>query len=160
MKPREMMGFDIPGDARVPVPVRDWNAMKIAVWRMKTAFKITSKEAEATLGQCVHSEECPGADSETEPCLATCPDREVRMSALVILNAARRFSEVNAPRPADEPFFAPSREYYSEVLSDLAAVVTELEGLYAYLRARGIEIEFPIPGPVPDPPQLSEETAQ
>jgi hypothetical protein len=135
------MGYEIPGDQKVPVPVRDWNALKLGLWRSKTALDIVKREALEILDRCSHLEGCPGAQVETEPCFAPtfdregktvqlgCPDRELRMSALVILNAARQLAPIDPRRLANEPYYAPSREYFSEVLSTLAATLAELEAM-------------------------------
>lgn len=189
MDQRKMMGFDIPGDQRVAVPVRDWNAMKLALWRNKTAWEIVSREANSLLSGCRHVETCEGARDENRPCVSDlyekasqgeqetdeefaarpgvriregCLDRELRMSALVILNAARAFTTIRTPRPANEPYFAPGREYFSEILSELGVAQVEIELLRAALRDAGL----PIPQPPPvtpavmasaeKPPQLEE----
>jgi hypothetical protein len=156
MQSRKMMGLEIPGDERVPVPARDWRGMKLALWRSKAAWEMAECAAREIVERCKHVEGCPGAVVETEPCLPYryekspqgvdetdeaytkrpgalvqqgCPDREQRMSALTILNAARMFGPIDARRPADEPYYAPSREYFSEVLGDLGAAQAELEVL-------------------------------
>ena len=144
MQPRKMMGFTTPGDQRVPIAVRDWNGMKLALWRSKVAWEIAEREAAAILSGCAHLEGCAGAHDEAQPCLSEryekerpqdegeadeayaqlagvlvqkgCPDRELRMSALVILNAARMFASIDARRPSNEPYLAPSREYFSEII--------------------------------------------
>lgn len=170
MDPRKMMGFDNPGDQKVPVTVRDWSAMKLALWKSKDALEIAKREATAILDGCMHAEGCPGSEDETQPCLSDlyeksprggdetelqyearpgvrvqegCPDREFRMSALVIINAARMFAPVNARRLANEPYFAPSREKFSEVLAELSVAQVELEMLRTALRDAGM----PIPSP-------------
>jgi hypothetical protein len=180
MDPRKMMGFQAPGDQKVPIMVRDWNAMKLAVWRSKAGWDIAEREATAILNRCEHAEGCPAVHDETKPCLSEryekerarnedetddeyaqvpgvrvregCPDRELRMSALVVLNAARMFAPVDARRPANEPYFAPSREYFSEVLSELGAAQIELEVLREALRAAGV----PLPSPSAELTTLSE----
>ncbi len=165
MDPRKMMGFENPGDQKIQVTFRDWGAMKLALWRSKTAWEIAKREATVILDGCAHAEGCPAAQDETRPCLADsyekspqtdgetneeyeerpfervqmgCPDRELRMSALVVLNAARMFAPVDARRPADGPYFAPSREYFSEVLSELGAAQIELAALREALREAGV----------------------
>jgi|SRR5271157_1985679 len=157
MDPQKMMGFDTPGDQRVPVPVRDWNAMRLAIWRSKVAWDIVAREAASLVAQAAHMEGCAGKTVETDPCLPDCPDRELRMSALVILNAARQFAPANARKPADAPYFAPSREYFSEVMAELVAARAELEVL------RGDQPTEPPTDLVPaleakTPPQLKENS--
>jgi hypothetical protein len=129
MDQRKMMGFEAPGDQRVPVPVRDWNALKLALWRSRVAWDIAERAAKEIVDRCGHMEGCAGKIAETEPCLADCPDRELRMAALVILAAARQFAPTDARKPANAPYFAPSREYYSAVMAELAAAQAELEAL-------------------------------
>lgn len=184
MQAQKMMGYDIPGDEKVSVTVRDWNSMKLAMWRSTVAWSIAMRQAQEILEQCKHADGCPGEKDEAAPCLSlrpstrprgwldfwfmcaflcsvamrlvpifwvrrrliaardraesrsqrartvmigtTCPDRELRMSALVILNAGRQCSPAHTHKP-DAPYFAPSREYFSEVLASLAAAQAENE---------------------------------
>lgn len=153
MNQAEMMGFKLPDDQRVPVLVRDWNALKLALWRSKTALDIAMREAEGIVARCAHMEGCAGKEVETESCLRDCPDRELRMSALVILSAARQLTPAIARKPANAPYYAPSREYFSEVLAKLAATEVELETLRAGQAPSGTDPTLP-PSP-PPPPQLS-----
>ena len=125
----KLMGLITPGDEKVPVPVRHWDGMKRALWRSKFAWEIVQREATALLARCAHMEGCAGKADETAPCLVDCPDRELRMSALVILNAARQFAPVDARRAAEGPYYAPSREHFSEVIAELGACQTELIAL-------------------------------
>lgn len=85
-----------------------------------------------------------------------CPDRELRMSLLVILNAARSFAPINARRPAGEPYFAPSREYFSEVMAELGALQLTADAMSAALLAAGIAP--PEPSPAREPAQLPQES--
>ncbi len=156
MQPRKMMGFTSPGDQRVPIPVRDWNGLKLALWRSKVAWGIVEGQAEEILGRCEHSDGCPAVHDETQPCVSECPDRELRMSALVILNAARMFASIDARRPASEPYIAPSREYFSEIVAELGAAQMELEVLRGMIRAVGLPLPDPPPHDAATPaPQLS-----
>ena len=155
MDNQKMMGLKTPGDQKVSVPVRDWNAMKLALWRSRTGWEITARSALEALGRCKHLEGCPGVGDDDEPCLAGCEDRETRMSLLVILGAARMFAPFDARRPAAESFLAPSREYFSEVMGELSAGQIENDALRAALTAAGIEIPAPAPDvkPLPESPQ-------
>ena len=128
---RKLLGLDTPGDQRVPVPFRDWTAIKLALWRSKVAWDVALRALDDILERCAHAEGCPGKVAEGEPCLRECRDREVRMSALVAIGAARQLAPVGARRPGDAPYFAPSREYFSEVMAELAAAQIELEVLRA-----------------------------
>jgi hypothetical protein len=184
MEAAKLMGFETPGDQKVPVTVRDWNAQKLALWRSRGLSEIAVREALDILSRCKHRPGCPGSDSETEPCVAPsyvkdgdsdsevlgegCPDREIRMSVLVILNAARQLAPEDARMPR-EPYFAPSREYYSEQMATLAATQIENEMLRAMLRDAGLTpptVEHTSGnnnegGEPPEPPQIEsdEETA-
>ncbi len=155
MDNQKMMGFRTPGDQKVAIPVRDWNAIKLALWRSRTGWEITARSALEALGRCKHLEGCPGVGDDNEPCLSGCEDRETRMSLLVILGAARMFAPFDARRPAAEPFLAPSREHFSEVMGELSVAQIENDALRAALAAAGIEIPTPVPDvkPLPEPQQ-------
>lgn len=141
---RGMMGFDNPGDQKIPIRARDWNAFKLALWRSKVSWEIVKSAAIDILVRCQHSEGCPGEKDETEPCLRDCADREVRMSALVVLNAARTCSPATANKPAEGSYFAPSREYFSEVLVDLETTKAENVALREALKRAGAVVPSPI----------------
>jgi hypothetical protein len=145
MQPLKMMGFETPDDRRVPVPIRDWNGMKLGLWRSKVAWEIAAQAAIEIIDRCGHMPGCPGKTDETEPCLPHCPDRELRMSALVILNAARMFAPMDARQPASGPYMAPSREYFSEVISALGIAQLEVDVLREKLRELGLQVPTPPP---------------
>lgn len=126
MDPLKQQGYATDGDKKVGITVRDWNAVKLAVWRSKVGWDIAAREAKSLVERAAHMTGCPGKESETEQCLPDCPDRELRLSALVILSAARQFAPVQGARIADAPFIAPSRERYSEVVAELVACQTQL----------------------------------
>ena len=127
--PKKLMGFETPADKKVPIRSGDWDAMKLALWRAKSSCETVAREASDLLESSKHADGCPGKDDETKPCLAACPDREKRLSALVILNAARQNAPVDAKKLADGPYFAPSREHFSEVIAELAAAQIEIKQL-------------------------------
>lgn len=131
MDHNKMMGFVTDGDKRVTLPVRFWDAMKLALWRSQVAWDAVVPQAKLILAQCAHAPGCPGKDVETEPCSPDCPDREQRLSVLVILNAGRQFAPVDARRIADGPYFAPTREWFSEVIASLVAAQAELDAMHA-----------------------------
>lgn len=150
---QKMMGREVPGDQRVTITIRDWNAMKRAVWLSRQGWEIAARQAQELIDGCRHAEGCPGAEDDEAPCSGTpayfesesaeegkvnvgltvqadaCPDRELRMSALVILNAAKQFAPIDARKPAEAPYFAPSREYYSALLAELAIAQAQIEEL-------------------------------
>lgn len=129
MDSKKMMGFESPDEKRVPIQVGHWNAQKLALWRSKAGWEIAARQAEEILDRCNHVDSCLAQVDETKPCAPDCPDRETWMSALVILNAAKRFAPVSAAKLAKAPYYAPSREQFSEVLAELAASQAELETL-------------------------------
>lgn len=151
MQPRKMMGFVTPGDQKIPVSVRDWNGMKLALWRSKVAWDIAERTAAEILERCDHEPGCAAQQDETEPCAPGCIDRELRMSTLVILNAARMFAPIDARQPAAGPYMAPSREYFSEIVAELGATQLELDVLRKVLFEAGIE--------PPTPPENTEPRA-
>lgn len=131
MEPSRLMGFETDADKRVALSVRFWDAMKLALWRSQVAWDAVVPQAKLILEKCEHVPGCPGVEVETEPCGPDCPDREQRLSALVVLNAGRQFAPVDARRIADGPYFAPSREWFSEVIATLVAAQAELDALHA-----------------------------
>ena len=141
---RHMMGKDL--ERKVQIDARVWFAAKLALWRSKVAWEIAVKQAAEIVARCRHADGCDAAAQEGEPCLPTCPDREVRMSALVVLNAARQFAPPSASKLADQPYISPSREYFSGVVAELGACQAELEVL------RGTVVTTPSPND--DPQQL------
>ena len=169
---QKMLGFETPGDKKVAVRVRDWTALKLALWRSKRAWDIVIARATEIIDRCEHTEDCPALENETGPCspdfysspekdeegnvlvpgvitLSGCPDRETRMDARVILNAAKEFAPVNAVARANEPFVAPSREYFSEVMTELVTTQLENEALRKALAEAGIEVPAPPPNATP-----------
>jgi hypothetical protein len=126
---KKMLGWESPDDKKVQVPQGHLNAQKLALWRSKVAWDIAVRQAEEIVDACDHDPECPALTSETGICLPGCRDREIRMSALVILNAARQFAPIDARQLAKMPYYAPSREQFSEVLGELAATQAELEAI-------------------------------
>jgi hypothetical protein len=145
---RQMLA--IPSERKVQVDVRVWFGAKLAIWRCKVAADIIVKRAAEIVARCRHAEGCHGAAEEFEPCLPGCLDRETRMDALVVLNAARQSAPVSASKLADQPYMPPSREYFSAIVAELAACQAELEVL------RGSVVTAP---PETDPPQIQEKPA-
>lgn len=158
---KQMLGFDDPGDRKVGVRVRDWNALKLAAWRSRVGWSAIEDRAIEIIERCKHSEGCAGKEDATEPCWPTCPDRELRMDALVMLNAARTCAPADARKPGDS-YFAPSREYFSEVLSELAAAQVENVALRAALKSLGVEPPSPLTPELPvatTAPKLEEKSS-
>lgn len=148
MDNRRMMGLDSPADQKIPVSVRDWQAMKLAIWRSKAGWDIIARTALDVIARCKHVQHCPGLNDEKEPCYANCQDREMRMSALVTLNVTRQFAAIDARKPSADPYFAPSRELYSEVIAELGRLQIENDALREALKTAGVEAPAPPPNEV------------
>jgi len=143
---QHMMGFG--PEPRTTVDNRVWFGQKLALWKSKVALEIAGKQAAEILARCAHMTGCPAESVETESCLPDCPDREIRMSALVILSAAHQLAPPVASKLA-QPYTAPSRETFSAIVADLAACQAVLETL------RGAAVTMP---PFDDPtPKLKEK---
>jgi len=148
---RRLLGLETDADKVVTISIRHWEAMRLALWRSKVAWDAVEPQALLLLEQCAHVDGCPGAKDRFAPCGPHCPDRERRLSALVILAAARQFAPVQARKP-EAAYIAPSREHFSEVLAELTVVRAELDAL----RAQGHTVT---PSPNGDtPPQLKESS--
>jgi len=144
---QHMLGLD--PEKQVKVDVRVWFGQKLALWRSKVGWDIAVRQAGEIVARCRHTDGCDGAKDEGAPCLGECPDREIRMSALVVLNAARQFAPPSASKIANQPYTAPSREYFSDVVAELGACQAELAAL------RGTVVTAPSEN---DPPKLEEKT--
>jgi hypothetical protein len=152
---KKMLGFDSPSDQKVPVRVGDWNALKLALWRGRMGWEIAAHAATEIIERCQHTSGCLGESDELEPCLPSCPDREARMSALVVLNAARTCVPADARKPPEgSAYFAPSREYFSEVIAALAVAQIENEALHEALRRAGVVSPVPPPSEELTPKRL------
>ena len=153
MTQRHMMGLD--PEPRTLVDNRVWFGQKLALWKSKVAWDIAVRQATEIVLRCTHMTGCPAAPGagtpesiEKETCLPDCPDREFRMSAFVILNAARGFAPPTASKISGQLYTMPSREYFSAVVAELAACQAELEVL------RGTVSTMP----PPNESQLQEKT--
>jgi hypothetical protein len=153
MDAKKMMGLVTPGDDKVNISVRQWDGMKRQLWRSKHSWEIAQREAASLVERCAHMEGCAGKTDETAPCLVDCPDRELRMSALVILNAARQFAPLNAVRLAEGPYYAPSREHFSEVIAEFAACQVELEALRIKMGSTDSELVITLAPQLKEAPQ-------
>ena len=136
-------------EPKTPIANRVWSGAKLALWRSKVAWDIAVRQAADIVQRCRHAEGCDGGADENAPCLDSCPDREIRMSALVVLNAARQFAPPSASKLANQPYTAPSREFFADVVAELAACQAELETL------RGTVVTAP---PENETPKLKEKT--
>lgn len=151
-----LMGLEVPGDQKIALPVRHWNALKLALWKNRQGGEIIARQASEILESCVHDEGCPGLESDVEPCLQGCLDRETRMSALVILQATKMVTPINAAKIANEPYYAPSRECFAEIVAELAIAQAENEAMRELLRQANIPAPTTIEqtATLPAPPLL------
>lgn len=146
MDPKRLLGIETDGDRLVKLPARHWDATKHALWRCKYAWEIVEREAKIQLARCKHIEGCEGKTDETKPCLMGCPDREMRLSALVFLGAARQFAPIEARKLANGTIYIPpGREHFSEIVAELLATQAELETL------RGTVVTAPSPNEENEP---------
>ncbi len=144
---QHMLGLD--PELQTKVDNRVWFAQRLALWRSKVAWDIAVKQASEIVQRCRHEHGCDGAKDDGAPCLAECPDREIRMSALVVLGAGLQFAPVSAAKVLAQPFSAPGREYFTSIVAELAACQAELEIL------RGTVVAVPAPN---EAPTLKEKT--
>ncbi len=119
-----MLGFQ--PDAKVTIDARHWEALRRIVWRMKVAWGFVEQECLALVATCRHVDGCRGAVESTEPCRAECPDRQTRLSALVVLANAREFARADARKPGAS-YIPPTREYFDAIVSDLVAAEVALD---------------------------------
>src|ERR1700678_1300053 len=91
-------------EPRTTIDNRIWSGAKLALWRSKYAWDLTVRQAAEIIQRCRHADDCAGKSDERESCLETCPDREIRLSALVVLNAARAFAPPSASKLAQQPY--------------------------------------------------------
>lgn len=123
-----LLGFE--PDHKVTIDSRHWESLKRIVWRMKTSWGFVGNESADLVASCRHTDGCPGAKSDSETCLRSCPDRQTRLSALVILANSREFEKVTAPTPtkvSGAGYMPPTREFFDSLLSDLVAAQSENE---------------------------------
>jgi hypothetical protein len=75
------------------------------------------------------------------------------------------FAPIDAKQLAREPYHAPSREFFSDVVAELSATQIENDTLREMLRTAGMEVPSPSPNetrvlPVRTPPKLSPAQAE
>lgn len=108
-------------DEKVPVSVRVWEGMRRSLARLMLTCAQMKREGDEMLSRCRHAPGCPGEKSELEACLADCPDREWRLSALVIrANAGAHVGAFRLPRVGPDDILAPpSREFLDRMIAEL-----------------------------------------
>ena len=108
----------------VTIDARRWKALRRQMLRMVLGWRNTQREARRILDSCRHASGCEGAADPSRPCLASCPDREGRLSALVILgNADEHVMFASAlPRKLDNDYSPPARETWDALVAELEVV--------------------------------------
>jgi hypothetical protein len=139
--PDAMLGFQPEG--KVTIDVRHWDALRRIVWRMKTSWGFVENECNAIIATCRHVDGCRGAVDSTETCHPQCPDRQTRLSALVILANAREFARADVHKPGAN-YIPPTREYFDALVSDLATAEYTLEEVRRKV-ADAVEPTLPAP---------------
>jgi len=148
----QILGFQ--PESKVSIDARHWESLKRIVWRMKTSWGFVESECRDLIASCQHAEGCLGADDIREPCLSSCPDRQTRLSALVIYANAREFISVNAPKPTSIEgggYIPPTREFFDLVLSELVVAHAELDDMKKLIQESGATLPPTVSPPVLPP---------
>jgi hypothetical protein len=121
----QLLGFQKP--EMVSVDAKKWQAVRRQLVRLVIGWRYAAKESGRILETCRHADGCRAAAGDhTAPCLPACPDREVRLSALVIAHNAELYAmlreTMGLPLRVDGDFHPPSRETWDAVVSELEAV--------------------------------------
>jgi hypothetical protein len=108
----------------IAVDVRQWEALRRQMVRIVLGWRYADKEIARVIEACRHSDGCQAVQDRTTPCLASCPDREIFLSALVIKHNAEQYSMLqrNLPLRIEGDYHAPGREYFDAVVSELIAL--------------------------------------
>lgn len=132
--PAQAQGFDQP--EMLSIDARRWQAMRRQMIRLVLGWRYAEKEIGRILDACRHTEGCPAAKDRAVPCLASCPDRETFLSALVIHANATAYSMLQRDLPlrfVEGEYKPPSREFFDTVVSQLEVflgtkdILTELQ---------------------------------
>lgn len=117
--PQEMMG--LPKPETVTIDARRWQAIRRQMIRVVLGWRYADKEIERILQACRHTDGCHAVTDRAAPCLATCPDRETFLSALVISHNAKQYAlyQNSLPLRFEGEYRAPSREYFDQVITEL-----------------------------------------
>jgi hypothetical protein len=118
-------------DEKIEVSTAWLEAMRRSLARVMLTCEQISYECGEMLTRCVHSPECPGKSDETVPCEPHCPDREWRLSALVIRRNCQQHVEkvgkVTLPRTADGILLPPPREFIEHIVAQNELLSAKLE---------------------------------
>ena len=120
--PAQLQGFD--EEEKVSVDARHWQAMRRQLIRLVLGWRYADKEITRILDGARHAPSCPNAKDRSVPCLPSCPDREMVLSALVIKHNASNFSmlQQGLPLRITGEYHPPSREYFDAIVSELHAL--------------------------------------
>lgn len=105
----------------ISIDARRWQALRRQMVRIVLGWRYADKEIDRILENCKHTDGCPAVGDNAVPCLASCPDRETWLSALVIKHNASNYAmyQQGLPLRPDGEYHVPSREFFDAVLSEL-----------------------------------------
>jgi hypothetical protein len=115
----KLQGFQ--ADEKVAVKVRTWEGIRRTLANMmETAVQVV-RECDEQLERCKHAPGCTAQGGLVDPCPPECPDREFRLSALVIrANFARYVGMYTLPKGNSEGVtLPPAREFLDQMISEL-----------------------------------------
>jgi len=119
----QLLGFQ--AEEKVTIDAKRWQGVRRQLVRLVIGWRYAEKEASRILEVCRHAEGCLGASDRSKPCLPACPDREMRLSALVIQRNAEQYAMVREtlglPLRVEGEFHPPSRETWDAVISEIEA---------------------------------------
>jgi hypothetical protein len=103
----------------IPIEERKWHALRRILVRSSISFGHIARESFLILQSCRHAPECP--KDHAVPCLESCPDREMWLSALVCYQNAKSFTDSapNLTRASDGTYIPPTREYADKLIAEL-----------------------------------------
>jgi hypothetical protein len=115
----EQQGFG--KNETVTIDAKKWAAMRRQMIRIVLGWRYADKEIARVIEHCRHSDGCPAVQDRTTPCLPSCPDREIFLSALVIKHNAEQYAMLQRDLPLriEGDFHPPGREYFDVIVSEL-----------------------------------------
>lgn len=108
----------------IPVKERVWQSMRRILARQAVSWTHCLRESRLILDACRHDPACPSKRGDPGlPCLQSCPDREINLSARVLLASALEFAgTLRLPSWTGTGYIPPTREYFDRILAELEAM--------------------------------------
>jgi len=105
----------------VSIDARKWQAVRRQMVRLVLGWRHADREISEVLDHCRHDDECPAVKDPSRPCLFTCPDHEIWLSALVIKGNAAQLAMLgqDLPQRLMGEYRPPPREYFDEIVAEL-----------------------------------------